>query len=220
MPTARKVYLDVGANNGSSMMHHAEDPDSVVYAFEPTPRLVAELRERAQRYDGRYVVVPAAVSDYDGRATFNVAGQNDWGCSSLRTFNDNLEETWRGREDFRVTESIEVDVIRLDGFIAAHGIEEIEHLHVDAQGCDLEVLHGLGDRLGIVRSGVIEMPSSHAVRLYKDQKYAMDDAVAFLEARGFRVSHIGLNDFHGACVPHGVVDVREANEVNVYFERA
>ncbi|AGE51096.1 hypothetical protein PBCVCVG1_200L [Paramecium bursaria Chlorella virus CVG-1] len=198
-----KVYFDVGANSGESMMHHASD--GIVYAFEPTPRMIDIIKERSRGMEN-YHLIEKAVADYNGKSTFFISGNADWGFSSLNTFNDNLEETWPGRSDFKVTDQVEVDVIRLDGFIEEHNIEEIEFFHCDTQGKDLEVLIGMGDHLSKIKSGVIEMPTRHDTKLYKDQKYLETDARAFLETHGFCVERVESND-------------SQQNEVNVFFSR-
>jgi FkbM family methyltransferase len=202
------VVFDVGANNGSSFLDQARaNKDLVVWAFEPTPKLAADLIEKTKDLPN-YHVVQKAVSDVAGQATFYIAGSDgcDWGCSSLNHFNDNLDQTWPGRTDFRVTDQVNVEVIRLDSFVEELGLTRIDHLHVDVQGKDLEVLKSLGDKLSIVASGVIEMASSEEVKLYKDQKYVLADAIKFLNENGFRVHRIEPNDV-------------KCNEVNVYFFR-
>ena len=77
---------------------------------------------------------------------------------------------------------------------------------MDAQGHDLEVLMGLGEKITIVGSGVIEMPRTHAVKLYKDQKYDMNDAIEFLIKNGFLIHSIKVND-------------PQCNEVNIVYFR-
>jgi len=194
-----RIFFDVGANDGSSMFHHTNDPNNIVYAFEPTRELAAKLRARFA-FHNNYIVIPKAVADYTGQSTFYISGQADWGCSSLNHFADSLHQTWPGRTDFKVTDSYEVDVIKLEDFVIENNITEIEYLHVDVQGKDLEVLMGLGSKLSIVKAGVIEMPTSHEKKLYKDQKYLKEDAVKFLEENNFRVTGISSNDcFNNEC---------------------
>lgn len=203
------IVFDVGANDGSTCIRFAQErPDTVVWAFEPTPKLADELREKT-KHMSNYHVVQKAVSDVPGTAKFYVAGTPgcDWGCSSLNQFNDNLEETWPGRPDFKVTDTIEVEVIRLDTFMAENNIVSVDHLHVDVQGKDMEVMMSLGDKLTSVGSGVIEMPLSDDVKLYKDQKYTLVDGVKFLTKNGFRVHRIESNDVF-------------CNEVNIFYYRA
>lgn len=201
-----KVFFDVGANNGDSSIHQAmNDPDVHVYAFEPTPRMADIIRDRTRNLPN-YEVIQKAVSNETGRATFFIAGNYDWGCSSLCKFNDELNVTWPGRMDFNVTDTIEVDVIRLDSFVNDRNIQKIDYLHVDVQGKDMEVLQGLGEHIDKVHAGVVEVPTSHNKRLYKDQIYIIDDVVEFLKQNGFNVENIEPNDCYN-------------NEVNVYFKR-
>lgn len=207
-----KFYFDIGANDGRSMISRAYEPDSVVYAFEPTPELVEKLRENYSHLPN-YHIIPKAVSDKEGKSTFYISGHADWGCSSLCHFQkeDILKRTWPGRTDFGVTQSVEVDVIRLDNFIKnlrEDGIEinEIEYFHCDAQGKDLEVLMGMGKELNLIKRGVIEMPTSHISKLYSDQHFIDKDAIQFLEDMGFEIISIESND-------------SQKNEVNIHFEK-
>jgi FkbM family methyltransferase len=202
----KKIYFDVGANHGhDSLFIAAQSSDNIVYAFEPTPLLVDVLKKRSM-YLSNYHVFPKAVSNYNGQSTFRISAQDD-GCSSLNKFNDNLETSWPGRRGFIVTDEITVDVIKLYDFIIEHNITEIENLHVDAQGQDLEVLLGLQDKINIVKSGVIEMPTSHNTKLYADQQYLDVDAIEFLKSKGFIISSVDSNDI-------------QRNEVNIRFHRS
>jgi FkbM family methyltransferase len=210
-------FFDIGANNGSDSMHwlnHHIDKGGIVYAFEPTPQLCEKIKTQIQerKWQDRYLVIQKAVSHFNGTAPFYVSGQADWGCSSLDQFQDSieLEKTWPGRQDFKVTDTIQVEVIRLDQFIEDEKLLakdpnfRIDYLHVDAQGEDLNVLKSLGKYLTLVKEGVIEMPSSHQQKLYKDQLYVMEDAVNFLKENGFIIDKIESND-------------TQTNEVNIYF---
>lgn len=195
-----KTILDVGANWGTSTIHLASK-DTLVYAFEPTPFLINHLYALS-RNNNNFIVVPKAVSDFNGKAIFNIAGQHDWGCSSLLEFSDNLDKTWAGRTDFKVTEKVEVDVIRLDNFIEEKKISQIDYLHCDTQGNDLKVLKGLGNYYDIVVAGVIEVPATIEVRLYKDQP-SREETISWLETHNFEV----------------INEVYQQNEFNVYFKR-
>jgi FkbM family methyltransferase len=202
---SKRVYIDVGANDGSSLIHFVKRRNNIIYAFEPTPRMIAIIKSKTKNYKN-YILIPKAVSNYNGTSKFNISGQGDWGCSSLSNFNDNLLETWPERTDFKVTETIDVEVIKLKDFVIKNKIKSIEYLHVDAQGHDLEVLMGLEDYIRIVKSGVIEMPISHEKKLYKDQKYIVDDAIKYLEMNGFKIIDKKWNDEY-------------ENEMNIYFSK-
>ncbi len=196
------MVFDVGANDGSTTINLIKAfPWITVFAFEPTPFLVTIIRERTAGIKGYHLQVNA-VGEVPGEATFNVAGSADWGCSSLLEFSDGLEKTWPGRTDLKVTDKIKVDVIRLDDFLTQHRIDQIDFLHVDTQGHDLSVLKSLGSRIGVVKAGVIEVPQSDEVKLYKGQ-HTKEEALRFLESHGFKIWRID----------------HQLNEDNVFFRR-
>lgn len=206
-----KAIFDVGANNGYDGLKLAVDnPGMHVFAFEPTPELIAAIhanKETVERMRGgaisNYTLIEKAVSDFNGRTTFHIAGQQDWGCSSLLNFSEGLDRTWPGRTDFKVTRAIDVDVIRLEDFCAEKNITAIAYLHSDTQGADLRVLEGLGRYRACLKRGKIEAPGSRSVALYKEQHVLEDVVVAFLKW-GFEIERITPNDEH-------------CNELNIAF---
>jgi FkbM family methyltransferase len=199
-----KVVFDVGANNGSSSVPLAiENPTYLVFAFEPTPEMIEVIKSKIVGLEN-YVIVPKAVSDYNGTAEFNVAGNWDWGCSSLLKFSRKSQTDWPGRTDFHVTYKLNVDVIRLDTFIEENGITKIDHLHIDTQGSDLNVMKGLGEYLHIVNEGKMEAGTSDDV-LYEGQN-KLNDCIKFLLLNGFKVVDVNSNDVF-------------CHEVNIVFKK-
>lgn len=201
------AVFDVGANDGSWGIEVAQRfPNFQVFGFEPTPFLCERIRQKVKDMGlTNYELIPCAVSDIAGRAQFNVAGQADWGCSSLLEFNEGLDKTWPGRTDFQVTEVIDVECIRLDKFIDERGITFVGFLHCDVQGADLRILASLGRHLGIVNKGEIETASSRGVALYKGQ-HTIEDVVLFFLQNGLEIERLAPNDVH-------------CNELNVTFKR-
>lgn len=196
------IFFDIGANDGGWSVNLARDnPNFKVYAFEPTPRMCEIIKSKSHELKN-YRLIEKAVSDFDGLAEFKVAGQADWGCSSLLDFSDKSRTEWPGRTDFHVTQTIQVEVMRLDSFIEQEGIEEIEYLHVDTQGSDLKVLMGMGDHIAIIKRGVIEAAAKKDI-LYLGQN-TQDQCVEFLTKKNFEIEKIWQND------PMG-------NEVNIEF---
>lgn len=201
-----KYLFDVGAHCGQDSLHIAkDDPNTTVVAFEPTPELASRLRWLAKEggFSDRYKVYEQAISDYDGESSFHLV-ENDTGSASLNEFNDNLAQTWPGRTDFVVRKTIKVDVYRLESWLKIFmpEVTEIDHLHIDAQGSDLAVLKGLGSKISMVRSGVVEVPQAAALRLYKGQ-HTKEETFDFLEKNGFTVTNI----------------TSQVNEDNIFFER-
>lgn len=198
----KRILFDIGANNGSTSIPWSKDSNNIIYAFEPTPHLCAIIQDQI-RNKPNYHLIQSAVSDYNGIAKFNIAGQFDWGTSSLLDYADNLKIKWPNRIDFRVTEIINVQVTRLDTFIQQRNILSIDYLHIDTQGSDLNVLYGLGDYLSIVKEGTMEAAYKKDI-LYTNQN-TVNDSCEFLSNNGFSILNIDANDEHG-------------NEANIKFK--
>ena len=199
-----KVFFDIGANNGYTSVPIAQKDNNIkVYAFEPTHEMIKEIENKTQGLNN-YTLTKKAVSNYNGKATFRVAGHADWGCSSLLEFSDKSKTEWPGRTDLNVTHEIEVDVIRLDSFIKENNITKIDYLHIDTQGSDLKVLEGLGEYINIVMEGAMEAAAKEDI-LYNGQN-TQQESIEFLQKNGFDITGIQINDeYH--------------NEVNIFFKR-
>jgi FkbM family methyltransferase len=176
--------------------------NNIVYAFEPTPELVE--RNLKPREKANYIVVPKAVSNTCGIVDFYVAGTNNWGCSSIHKFSEGLNESWPGRQDFKVTHVHKVECITMEKFLDENPhIQNIDHLHCDTQGNDLNVLIGFGKHIRKIVKGMIEVYARNP--LYKDTNNSMENAISFLEQNGFKVTNKQADIFN--------------NEVNLHFER-
>lgn len=203
----RYILFDVGANIGSDSINKTRNNKQIVtFAFEPTPYLYNKLKESTQDIADRYFISHCAVSNFVGDADFNIAGLNDWGCSSLNTFSENLNNTWPGRTDLKVTEVIKnIRVITIKYFIEkmCHlKIDKIDYFHCDTQGSDLNVLQGCGEYINIIQEGNIEVPDSESVKLYKEN-HSYEDAKNFLESNNFEIYDV----------------TQQQNEKNLFFRR-
>lgn len=191
----KDVIFDVGANVGSSTLQYAIDyPDRItLYAFEPVPRSYEKIVEKAKDLQNVFVF-KTAVSDFVGKANFNVSHESGDHCaSSLFEYSDKLEANWGPvKHHFEITEQIEVDVIRLDAFIEEHGIECINYFHCDTQGSDLNVLKGMGDHIHKIQEGVVEVAIKYNA-LYKNQ-VMIDTMMQFLTEHNFEIISVQAND--------------------------
>src|SRR5579883_2284520 len=87
------VLLDVGANVGYVSACFLQNvPDAKVVSVEPQPGIVELLRSNlAQFGDGRYKVVPVALSDQDREAWFEICDGNR-GASKLVAEQNGLDQ--------------------------------------------------------------------------------------------------------------------------------
>jgi FkbM family methyltransferase len=191
----KKILFDVGANSGTQWFNKLQqDQENIfVYMFEPTPYLCSIIKEK-YKYLKNWVLIEKAVSNFEGKTTFNIAGQGDWGCSSLLDFKEDRFYTWPSNRtsfvggDLHFTDKIEVNVITLNSFLKENSyITHIDHLHIDTQGSDLNVLKGSSDYLDYINVG--NMEAALEAPLY-DQSPIKDECVEWLTKNNFKIHSI------------------------------
>ena len=158
----RRVKLDIGI---AIEAIHTEDwlnknpDDLLVFGFEALPLCVQKTREyfqqtqskwtaRNQRIDlswldNAFQIVPVALGKETGIADFFVTSSNNVGCSSLLRPNDLM----RSQHNITLDHAIRVPVFRLSEFFELLPLDKvlyIEHIKVDVQGTDLEVVQSGG----------------------------------------------------------------------------
>lgn len=180
-----QTILQVGAYEGDdSLIDACARFGHNLYMFEPIPER-AEALERKAGTAPTLHVIQVAVSNYNGRATFNIANHDD--CSSLQAFdpeaNTNWVHEWHPYRSFEVVRQVEVKVMRLDAFLGRHNIQTVDLLEVDAQGEDLRVVESLGERAADVKRIQIEV-NVHTAPLY-DNGFTMAEALALFAERNF-----------------------------------
>ena len=208
---SKYILFDVGANWGEDSLGKCNsDPNTEVWAFEPTPQLVNHLKNASKAFENRYHVVPMAVSDFDGTAEFYIQNNPGMGCNSLNTFNqDAITKYWEQRNvELSAIGSIQVQVCTLETWIKENipNLEKIDFFHSDTQGSDLKVLKGLGEYIHLVQEGKVECSRDNEIKLYHESTNFVEDVCEYLESKGFTITEIESND-------------HLANELNVYFKK-
>jgi FkbM family methyltransferase len=152
---AGAVVFDVGANLGAYTLLFAQwvGPAGRVFAFEPSP------------LDDRVEVVPAAVCDRSGTATFHLHPHG--GASGLYTSTDGA--------------SMAVETTSLDQFCADFRLTP-DVLKIDVEGAELEVLRGARQTLASpnVKAFVEFHPS-----IWVERGFTASDVARELHAMGF-----------------------------------
>jgi FkbM family methyltransferase len=185
------VIFDIGSCEGEDSIKYARlFPSARIWAIEPLPSNVALIRANLARYAvERVEVVPVALSDSAGKATFYVSSGHpdnmppdaDWDygnkSSSLLPPDQHLTvHPW-----IHFDQSIEVETDRLDAVAARSGLAGIDYVHMDVQGAELRVLTGAGALLDSVRVIWMEV---EARPLYKDQPLK-PEVEQFMASHGF-----------------------------------
>jgi FkbM family methyltransferase len=144
-----RVVFDVGANCGAASVHFARHhPDATVHAFEPGREARAYLERNVSSLPN-VRVHPFGLYSVDRQARL-YRGGDDLGKASVIRRPVNLDES----------EPVE---LRTGGaWAAGEGIERIDILKTDVEGCEVEVLEGLAGLLPTVKVLFVEYDSRQA----------------------------------------------------------
>jgi FkbM family methyltransferase len=186
------VIADVGANAGFYTLEMAArvGPTGRVLAFEPDPFNFHLLQRRARRAPTANIeAFQVALGDETGRAVLY--------CSAYNRADNRLSPTHAERH----VETCDVQVRRLDEFLAARGGPTIDALKIDVQGSEPQVLRGVRETLNAgVRWMWIEFSPEHL-------RGSGSDPERFLESLGgLGMDVFEVND-QGDLAP--VTDYRE-----------
>lgn len=152
--------LDVGANRGgfaSEVLVRA--PLMSVHCFEPNSDLAKRLTSKAEVWGllngaPRATVHRCAVGSEV--TTQELIVTEFHAASSLLSVTDATRHGWP-EADFNEARRETVDVIRLDGFLDNHEIDQVVLLKLDVQGFELEALKGCGEALARVQHVICEV---------------------------------------------------------------
>jgi FkbM family methyltransferase len=149
------VVIDSGANIGQALIEFARHSSVRIFAFEPLPKCQQWIEESlALNQDVVASVVPLGLWKQPGQLEFQVAGTGD-----IHGAHATLRTDWYSEKEFA---RILIDLITLDEFAAAEGIESIRFWKLDVEGAELEALMGAETLLkeGKIQSLLVETNAS------------------------------------------------------------
>ncbi|MFH1210103.1 MAG: FkbM family methyltransferase [archaeon] len=128
------TFFDLGANLGYySLLVAKISNKSSIFAFEPNPDVLPLLRRNKRR---NIVIVPKAVSNYNGTSEFYSTGKIDSGISTL-----NLKNIKASNLDWKIKKILKVEILTLDSFCEKNNIIP-NFLKIDVEGAEMSVLEG------------------------------------------------------------------------------
>jgi FkbM family methyltransferase len=194
-----KTFFDVGAERGTDSIPLAKQyPDILFYAFEPNPYMIEHLKKETAGLSN-YIIIPKAVSNYNGVSNFNINKFGPVGVSSLLEYSEKARENWSGFA-LNVDEKVDVEVITLESFIKEHNIKKIDFFHCDTQGSDLNVLKGLGDCIHIIEEGQVEAAILKESLYLNQNNY--QETMLFLASKGFEILSMKAEGNQRECNIH------------------
>lgn len=147
-----EVVLDAGANCGAASVYFAHHyPDARIHSCEPGSHQRAFLERNVARHPG-ITVHPIGLHDHDGELPL-YQGLDDSGSSSL------IPGEWNADEP---TETV---TVRAAGPWAAElGLDRLDIVKLDVEGCEVPVLESLAPLLPTVQVLYVEYDSRDARR--------------------------------------------------------
>jgi FkbM family methyltransferase len=129
------TIVDVGANCGATSVYFARCyPEATIHAIEPATATFDLLSHNAEHYPN-IEIHKIGLHSVDRRAPL-YAGAIDAGTASIFP---------RDGRNTEASEEIELRAAR--AWLAEQGIESIDLLKVDAEGCEADILENVGDML-------------------------------------------------------------------------
>lgn len=145
------VVVELGAHHGtdSSYLYDSCPGGPALYvAVEADPRNLPNIRIHMKHRLNHFVLVHAAIADYDGTADlYQADGEKGTGSSSIRRPKKHLE-TW---PDITFERTVKVPAVRLDTLATDLSIGEIDLLWCDIQGCERDMIAGGQETLARTR---------------------------------------------------------------------
>lgn len=195
-----KTLIEIGAFDGSNSLkfYNNNNNNCYIYTFEPKKDLFENLVNKTSEFKN-YIVIQKAVSLTNGIIKFNLCKEG--GASSILEFrtDEELKRIWTpNRTDIHYSGiSYNVETTRLDTFIENNNLQDriIDHIHIDAQGVDLECLKSLGIYIKNVMSGFVKTIFDINQSIYKNQNDNIYENVEkFLLEKGFKITNVLPND--------------------------
>ena len=174
------TFLDIGANIGLYSMMAATRGLSRVYAVEPNPYTFSVLARNVaeNQFGSRIVPLNIAMARTSSIVSFNLSGLDAGTAQNEIVFK---------QEDINNI-SVIVPSFSLDEFIHIQGISTINHIKIDVDGLEFEILRGADKALsrGSLKSLLVEDNTQQ-----KNQKSELN---MFLEQYGLHQSDVWENN--------------------------
>lgn len=192
-----RTIIDIGANTGVfSLAAKAINNKAKVIAFEPLPWALDLLNENVKLNGFDINVVPKAVSDSNGIATFYFPEDNQGNIYSATL----SKEHYHGHNNTK-SNSIKVDLVSIDDYCDSSNISKVDLIKIDAEGNDDKVVSGMKNLIRLSRPAILMEVQNDTIAgniesfLPSDYKFfALDDRHGLIQQEYIK-SGLSLNYF-------------------------
>ncbi|SEH30139.1 FkbM family methyltransferase [Magnetospirillum fulvum] len=201
------VVWDIGANFGLYTVATGRKigPEGAVFAAEPNRNAMVLLRENVERNGVVAQLLPLAIADFDGTATFYEAQESAF---------SGLSDAARSA----VASTPSVEVRRLDGLWRKQGCRPIDLIKIDVEGHEADVLNGGHEAIAASPNVVIQFEFSPK-NLNTERKEKLLTVLRKLQAEGMAIWHLGKLGRSFTCLPPVEDDLPTDNNGNLLMVR-
>lgn len=156
------IVVEIGANVGEFTIMAARNADKV-FAFEPDPNCFYCLKENTKKLSNVNIIEYGASKVNKHKAFYLLSEDADSSLLQPKVY----------------TNKINIKLVRLDSWMDSTGLSGIDFLKIDAEGAEMEVLEGLGEKIeDINKISVDGSPERYG-------KPTADEVSQFLQQKGF-----------------------------------
>jgi FkbM family methyltransferase len=167
---AGDTVVEIGANVGEFTLM-ASNIAQKVFAFEPDPNCFRCLKENISSKNNIEIFESAASKENRSEVFYVSTEDADSSLIKPKIY----------------TDEIEIKSVRLDSWMDSLGLQKIDFLKLEAEGAEIEVLEGLGEKIHFVRKISVDGgPERYG-------EPTSDDVDRFLQAKGFNTNVIGYH---------------------------
>lgn len=196
------VVIDIGANIGLfSLFVRSQSPRATVLAYEPSPAAYQALKANCEAYGPLLKACHAGVSDHRGTAvltfyekssvfsTFHADEEED--RQAIRAVVANMVRGELGSraevsaqdlddlmKDRLNRQTFDCPLVSVSDIFQDHHLPRVDLLKIDAEKCELEILHGITEELWPLIDQVV-------IEVHDRTRRALDEVQEILTAHGF-----------------------------------
>jgi FkbM family methyltransferase len=195
------VIFDIGACEGEdSIRYSILFKNSVIYSFEPLPDNFNKCLINFSKIDNRNIkVFQLALSNSNGVAKFHISSGNpegmkssDWNYGNKSSSLYPPDPTYTKFGWLKFDQTIDIPTKTIESFCMEQSIPQIDFIHMDVQGAELDVLKGAGNKLGVIKAIWLEVEN---VSMYKGQPLKKDIENFMKKSNFFKIIDTAREDF-------------------------
>ena len=197
------IVVDIGANIGLfSLFVRSQCPKASVYSYEPSPIAFRALKANSEAYGPNLHAFNAGVSGQNGSATLTFYGKSSVFSSfhpsaeedrkaiqavvanmvrgelgnTAEPVDEYVEELMADRMD---QQTFECQLVSVPEILRQNNLGRVDLLKVDAEKCELEILHGIDDSTWRLIDQVV-------IEVHDRTRRAVEEAQELLTKQGFQ----------------------------------